>query len=103
MTLFNPMARNHTVAAAKVDENFERLKGSLQPVVDSVNELKRRGTVKVGGMTIRLVFYLGGDLKVHLYSYSILVYCCSIVLAHVNGAESCKLVVCMPVVYCSPR
>ena len=64
-TQFICFVGNHTIAAVKIDENFARLKGSLQPVLDSIHELKRAGTVRVGVADVKLTFYLGGDYKVY--------------------------------------
>ena len=89
-TQFICFVGNHTVAAVKIDENFAKLKGSLQPVLDSIHEPKRAGTMRVGVADVKLTFYLGGDYKVYNQSkFNIMCYAYCIVLGHVNGFECC--------------
>lgn len=55
---------NHTIAVAKVKEEYNSLRKSLPNVIRDINAVVKDGHIMVGER-VDLDFYLGGDYKVN--------------------------------------
>ena len=58
--------RTHTFAVVKAKEDFKVLNTALTEAIKEVNELIESSQIEIGGDTVHLDFYLGGDYKVYL-------------------------------------